>query len=218
MRRVKVLLILTGLVLWVGMADTATSGRSYDFTSGGTPLSATELIQACGLQDRINPEVVSKAIEGYERFGPKKPILAICDFSKPSDEPRFYVIDLAEKKLLLNTLVAHGKNSGERYAEHFSNKKNSLQSSLGFFRIGDKITSPKHGKALLLEGLEKGKNDNARSREIIMHGAPYVSEAFIKKTGRLGRSFGCPALPVEVMGEVLPVLADGGLLYIYSNN
>jgi hypothetical protein len=120
------------------------------------------------------------------------------------------------KELVMQTWVAHGKNSGENYVTNFSNKHSSHMSSKGFFRIEDSFESPKHGTSLALEGLEKGINDNAREREIIMHAADYVSEKFIEANGRCGRSYGCPALSKEDMQKALQLLKSGSLLYIHS--
>ncbi len=178
---------------------------------------ATEtLFESCGLNGVVSMEAFRAAMSGYSRLQPLNAILTIVDFSRPSNEKRFFVIDLANKKLLLSSLVAHGQKSGDLMATKFSNKPNSHQSSLGFYRVGAKIFSPKHGDALSLDGLNKGLNDNARGREIIIHGADYVSEDFIRKFGRLGRSFGCPALPRDVMAQVLPIIRDGSILFIYS--
>lgn len=172
--------------------------------------------EACQVKSLLSFDVFKKALEGGNKYGIKNNLLAICDFSKPSTEKRFFVIDLMHKKLLIHSWVAHGKNTGENEAKYFSNKPSSLKSSLGFFHIGAQIQSPKHGIALLLEGLQKGLNDKARQREIIIHGANYVSESFIKQYGRLGRSFGCPALPDDVMKKFAQLAAQGGLLYIHA--
>ena len=215
MLKFRILIILSCLVLCQIVSDSASYQYPQNFANKQTAVEC--LFQNCGLEGLISFDAFSKAIEGFEKYHPLKSILAICDFTKPSDQNRFLVIDLEHKKLILNSLVAHGKNSGDRFANYFSNQMHSLKSSLGFYRIGQEIISPKHGKAILLEGLEKGKNDLARKREIIIHGAQYVSTDFIKKNGRLGRSYGCAALPVEIMNTIAPILSNGALLYIYNN-
>ena len=177
--------------------------------------TATALYRLCELEERISFSVFQKSIEGIDLYKPKKSILTIVDFSVPSSQKRFFVIDLKAKKLLISTWVAHGKNSGLDLADQFSNKMQSYQSSPGFYKVGVPLQSPKHGIALELIGLEKGINDHAKQREIIIHGAKYVSEDFIKQYGRCGRSFGCPALPVEVMPQAVSLLANGSLMYIH---
>lgn len=142
-------------------------------------------------------------------------MLAIADMTRPSTEPRLTVIDLDARVVVMRTLVAHGQGTGDLMAEHFSNREGSHQTSLGLYRVGAQIVSPKHGQALLLHGLDHGVNDQALAREIIMHGADYVSEEFIAAHGRLGRSWGCPAVPKEQMTNMVQLLGDGGLLYVH---
>ena len=143
--------------------------------------------------------------------------VVIIDFDLPSTQPRMFIVDLSENKVLHSSLVAHGKNTGQNMAEHFSNKNGSLQSSVGFFKTNEKYIG-KHGLSLRLDGLEKGVNDHARARSIVIHSADYVSQDFITKYNRLGRSFGCPALPMEGYQEALDLLDDQVLLFIHSSN
>jgi len=142
--------------------------------------------------------------------------LAIADMSQPSTAQRLVPVDLESHELLLRTWVAHGSGSGGLMAERFSNRDGSHATSLGLYRVGSQIVSPKHGAALLLHGLDKGLNDLARPREVIIHGADYVSKDFIARTGRLGRSWGCPAVPRAEMARVIAALQGNGLLYVYG--
>lgn len=156
---------------------------------------------------------------GYKRmvhYGQHSRYLAIADMTQPSDAERLYVIDLEKKELVLRTHVAHGQGSGERMATRFSNREGSHQTSLGLYRVGAEIISPKHGAALLLHGLERGVNCQAEAREVIMHGADYVSAHYIAQHGRSGRSWGCPAVSRADMPRMLELLADGGLLYVHG--
>ena len=143
-------------------------------------------------------------------------ILTIADYSQSSNKKRLYVIDLKNKKLLFNTYVAHGRNSGDEYARSFSNKDGSLKSSLGFYITENTIIGSHTGFALMIEGVEKGFNDNALKRAIIIHSADYVTEDFIKKYGRLGRSFGCPTLPPELNKPIIETIKEGTCFFIYN--
>ncbi len=142
-------------------------------------------------------------------------VLAVADMTRPSTEKRLFIIDLGSRKLLLRTWVAHGRNSGDLLCTAVSNTSGSLQTSKGLYQVGRKILSPKHGDALLLQGLDDGVNSAAESREIIMHAADYVGADFIAKHGRLGRSFGCPAVAPEVMPKLIDLL-QGQLLYVFA--
>jgi hypothetical protein len=173
----------------------------------------------CKLNNIVSYNAFNEVILGSRQISniKKKNIITIIDFSKPSTEKRFFVIDIQNKQLLYKCFVAHGKNSGENYAKNFSNQPASLESSLGFFLTGETYFG-KHGYSLRLDGLEKGINDNSRAREIVIHGADYVSQQFIDKYGRLGRSWGCPALSIDVAKEVIDKISDGSCLFIYSDD
>lgn len=160
----------------------------------------------------------SAALEGFTRLKEqgviKKDLLTVIDFSKSSNTKRLWIIDMAAHKVLFNTLVAHGRNSGDEFANSFSNIASSNMSSLGFYATGE-IYNGKHGASLKLDGLEQGVNSNARNRAVVMHAADYVSEQFIKMHHRLGRSQGCPALPNEVNGKVINLIKGKSCLFIY---
>ncbi|REA58514.1 hypothetical protein DSL64_20730 [Dyadobacter luteus] len=152
---------------------------------------------------------------GFQKMNLANPVMAIADFSQSSRNKRLYVIDMIKKKILMNTYVAHGRNSGDEFAKKFSNNNESYQSSLGFYRTLGTYMG-KHGLSLRLEGIEKGINDRALQRAIVMHGADYVSESFIKNTGRLGRSLGCPAVSIADSKALINLLYNGAGLFIYS--
>lgn len=144
----------------------------------------------------------------------KPDVITIIDYSLSSVQKRLWVIDLKNMKVLWHTLVAHGKNSGENYARTFSNVSESLTSSLGFFVTGN-IYNGRNGMSMIMNGIEKGINDNALARAIVMHGADYVSGSFIQKHGRLGRSWGCPSIPMELKEGIMNTIANGSCLFIY---
>ncbi len=142
-------------------------------------------------------------------------LISIVDFSLPSSKKRLFIIDMKNNTLVYNTYVAHGRNSGREMAKEFSNEPESNKSSLGFYITGDTYMG-KHGFSLRLLGEEKGINDNANSRAIVMHSAPYVSEAAIKMQGFAGRSLGCPALPEDIYKPVIEKIKNGSCLFLYS--
>jgi hypothetical protein len=142
------------------------------------------------------------------------PTLTLIDYSRPSVEPRLWVFDLRTGELLFKELVAHGRNTGDNVATRFSDEMNSHQSSLGLFRTGDTYLGS-NGYSLRLDGLEPGFNGRARDRAIVMHGAPYVDESLKASQGRIGRSWGCPALREAVARDVIDTIRGGGVIFSY---
>jgi hypothetical protein len=181
------------------------------------------LYEASGLKNNgLRLDVFRYALIGYYNLKgsgaiKKRGIISIIDYRKPSTEERFYVIDLVRKKVLYHTLVAHGRHSGELYARYFSNESGSLKSSLGFFVTGDTYEG-EHGYSLYLYGKERGINDKARARRIIVHGAYYARSSFIEQYGRLGRSQGCPALPAGPHIDIIDTIVGGTCLFQFYND
>ena len=178
----------------------------------------TDLYYQIGLNS-LDLQVFKFAMKGYMKMLDSdklknKDIISIIDFSKTSKNERLFIIDIKNKKLLLNELVAHGTKSGVEYAKYFSNKKQSNQSSLGFYVTG-KTYIGKNGFSLKLHGQEIGFNSKAFERGIVLHGAKYVSEDFVKKNGRLGRSFGCPAVDLEKNKLIINTIKNGTCFFIY---
>ena len=190
----------------ISSADTLNPGKKLYLALG---------LAAKGLQW----ETFSKAWKGFTRLTEegliKNPLLSIVDMSQPSFKKRLYIIDMVANKLVINTLVAHGRNSGETMASNFSNKPESLQSSLGFYLTGETYEG-NNGYSMRLKGLEKGFNDQAESRAIVMHGAPYVNESFAHKMGRIGRSWGCPAVSLEEHQQIINLIKNGSCLFVFA--
>ena len=175
-------------------------------------------LQALGL----SKEAFNYAVEGYNYLLStgklnNDNILSVVDFSLPSSKKRLFVIDMENGKLLYNTYVAHGRNSGKVYANEFSNRPESFKSSLGFYITKGTYTG-KHGYSLQLEGEEKGINDNALSRAIVIHSASYVNEKVVKSQGYVGRSLGCPALPEKLAKPIIRTIKDGSCFFMFSPN
>ncbi len=146
-----------------------------------------------------------------------KNLLSIIDFTKSSCDKRFYTIDLENKQVLFHSLVSHGRNTGEDKAKSFSNDPNSFQSSLGFYVTGEEYVGSK-GYSMRLDGTEAGVNDMMRERSVVMHDAEYVSDAWVKKYGRLGRSQGCPALPKEISKQVIDTIKHRTAVFAYYDD
>lgn len=170
------------------------------------------------LESLIGYEAFEQAYRGYTHVeNKKKEIITLIDFTKPSTAERLFVLDMKHRQVLFASHVSHGRNSGDNFATSFSNKEGSYQSSLGFF-LTENTYQGKNGYSLVLDGLEKGINDRAKERAIVIHGAPYANPSFIKYGGRLGRSQGCPALPQEVSETIINTIKDGSLVYIYADD
>ncbi len=184
-----------------------------------TQLSESEtLYRELGLEGQVSFEAFERAVEGfYKTPDRRRDMLTLIDFTKPSTEQRLWVIDMASRRVLFHTHVAHGQGSGENYATSFSNRSGSHQSSLGLYRTGGTYTGS-NGYSLLLDGLEPGVNDNARARAVVVHGAEYANPSVIASAGRLGRSWGCPALPTELTKPIIDSIKDGSVLYIYGKS
>ena len=169
----------------------------------------------------LSRDAFDHAFKGFEKLKAKGKlnnanILTIIDFSLPSSKKRLFILDVKSGKLLFNSYVAHGQNSGKAMAESFSNVNESLQSSIGFF-ITSGTYIGKNGFSMYLNGMEKGFNDNAYARSIVMHGADYATAGFVQAKGYLGRSWGCPAVPPELNKPIINKIKGGSCLFIYSN-
>lgn len=167
---------------------------------------------------QLNKNVLKLALVAYNKESTvghlKKPVLTVIDYSLPSSKQRMWIFDLKNEKLLYNTYVAHGRNSGAATPTHFSNKNMSKETSLGAYITRDSYIGSK-GLSLNLQGMEKGFNDNAYSRRVVIHGAWYVEPDFIKKTGQAGRSWGCPSIAKTLAKPVINTIKGGSLVYAY---
>ena len=185
-------------------------------------MNLLEIYEEAGLEEKgLSFEVFDKAMIGYLNLKnagqlSDKQLLSVVDFDKPSTEKRFWLIDLEKREVIENTYVSHGKNSGENMAKYFSNTDDSNMSSLGFYVTGETYIG-RHGLSLKLDGMDDPYNTNARLRDIVMHGADYVSKDFIDQYGRLGRSEGCPALPMGLHEDVIEKVKDRTVLYMHAS-
>lgn len=209
---------VAGIHPFGGERSGATPAMEIAYTLPENVIDAYELYDACDLTGKLDYHVFKVAYSGYNKLDKNaNPFLTIIDYTRPSTEKRMFIIDLQKQELVFHTLVAHGKNSGANMATLFSNKKMSLKSSPGFYMTGETYHG-KHGYSLRLDGIEKGINNNARSRAIVIHGASYVSPQFIQKYKRLGRSWGCPAVPKELSKEIIDTIKGGSYIYIHTSD
>ena len=181
-------------------------------------IDVKSVYDSLNIKDKIDYSIFQKAYLGYIQIQNKNPgVLIIIDYTKPSNEERFYVLDLNKKKLAYSTRVAHSKNSGLEIPLEFSDDPNSYQSSLGFFvTLGE--YNGAYGYSLRLKGLEENINANAEDRAIVIHGGDIVEDEYIKKFGFAGRSLGCPVLPHSLTRPVIDFIKHGRVLFIYGND
>ena len=196
-------------------ASFATSSTSFALSSGNVSTQVQHLSQKA---PQLNKHVLKLALDAYRKaasFGAvKKPVLTVIDYSLPSSRQRMWIFDVNHERLLYNTYVAHGQNSGAVIPNHFSNRNASKQTSLGTFVTRDTYFGSK-GYSLNLQGLEKGFNDNAYSRRVVIHGAWYVEPDFIKRAGQAGRSWGCPSIAQTLARPVINTIKGGSVVFAY---
>jgi hypothetical protein len=185
------------------------------------PLPKEQLYQKLELgQLGLSKKAFDLALRGFDKLLAhgklmNSAVLSIVDFSLPSTQKRLFVINMITQELIFFDYVAHGKNSGATIAKSFSNTINSLKSSLGFFVTQNTYTG-RNGLSLALDGKEKGRNDHAIERSIVIHGAPYVNENFAAQKNGIGRSWGCPAVPEKITKDLIETIKDGSCFFIYA--
>src|SRR5262245_25708186 len=208
MRRLPLTILLS---LVAGSAGLATASASTNSAS-----SARAFAEAAPELDSSILRLALDAVACARDTGAitNERLLTVIDYSKPSTEPRLWVLDLERERVLFEELVAHGQGSGENLATRFSNLEGSHQTSLGLFRTADTYVGT-NGYSLRLDGLEPGVNDRARDRAIVMHGAPYVNASASRTLGRLGRSWGCPALRPAIARTLIDTIKQGSLVFAY---
>jgi hypothetical protein len=216
--------LIGAIVCLIGIVPAAGSASREPAYGAGSP-EERELasVRRAGPAERTrhdaSPEVLKLALKAVScatatgEIAPP-PTLTLIDYSRPSTEPRLWVFDLKSGRMLFSELVAHGRNTGENMATRFSDSLNSHQSSLGLFVARDTYVGS-NGYSLRLDGLEPGFNSRARERAIVMHGAPYVDPALAEKQGRIGRSWGCPAVREAIARKVIDTVRGGGVIFSY---
>lgn len=182
-----------------------------------------KLYESFSLRNKTMPQlpVFENAILGYQKLEKagkvSNPLLTVIDFNLSSNKKRMWILNMDTQEVVFNTFVAHGKNTGLEFAKNFSNKVNSLQSSLGFYVTGETYHG-KNGLSLFIDGMEEGFNTNARKRYVVIHGADYAEPEFINRLGRLGRSYGCPAVPNKIAKELIHTIKGKSVVYIHKSD
>lgn len=212
----SVLFLFVPCFLFLGGKSSVCIAEEPDAASIEKTEACAGLYRSMQLEGVVNWKAFRQAVAGFYKIeNRKREILTLIDFSRPSTEKRLFVFDMKQRKMLFSSVVSHGKNSGENYATSFSNEYGSYKSSLGFY-LTESTYQGKNGYSLILDGLEKGINDRARERAIVMHGAAYANPSVVSKGGRLGRSFGCPAVPQKISRPIIDTIKGGSVMYIYA--
>lgn len=219
--RNKLLVLFISLLLIITFKAFSTSKpKNVSATPKATPSEiSSELNVLSKKANHIDPKALKLALNAYHNAKQKglvkNPYLTVIDYSKASNQKRLWVIDMAHHSVPFNTYVAHGKNSGLTKANHFSNSNGSHATSIGVFLTGPSYVGHHVGYAMGLRGLERGVNDNASRRAVVVHGARYMDESFIKHNGRAGRSWGCPSIPTALVKPLINVIKNGSVLFAY---
>lgn len=210
---------MNSLLTLISMAVMAvTTPSSTPVTSSASFNVNTEVNHLSSKAPELNKKVLTYALTAYinasRKGAVKNPVLTVIDYSLPSSKQRMWIFDMNKERLLYNTYVAHGQNSGMNVPNHFSNRTSSKETSLGTYLTKDTYIGSK-GYSLNLQGLEKGFNDNAFNRRVVMHGAWYVEPSFIKQSGRAGRSWGCPSIAKSMAKPVINTIKGGSVIFAY---
>jgi L,D-transpeptidase catalytic domain len=210
--------IILALVFSLVFSSTALAATTTPSNRMGSDLNS-QVQRLSKKAPKLNKKVLKLALTAYKRAAAKgavkKQVLTVIDFSLPSNKQRMWVFDLNNERVLYHTYVAHGRNSGANVPHYFSNKHSSKATSLGTYVTRDTYIGHK-GYSLNLQGLERGFNDNAYNRRVVVHGAWYVEPNFIRKAGRAGRSWGCPAIAKTIAKPVINTIKGGSVIFAYS--
>ena len=213
---VFILFLFLPCTLFLGGKSSDSAPDSAERAASSDVEAYASLYRSMQLEGVVNWKAFRQAVAGYYKIdNRKREVLTLIDFSRPSTAKRLFVFDMRERKVLFSSVVSHGKNSGDNYATSFSNEYGSYKSSLGFY-LTESTYQGKNGYSLILNGLEKGINDRARERAIVMHGAAYADPSVASRGGRLGRSFGCPAVPQKLSRPIIDAIKGGSVMYIYA--